>query len=96
MACTACMSRRACSWDASPARGSASIYSAAVSGASLRLISSPIPSGRAFDCAPASVAASVRLQKNLPEEASAEDFDAIVTTMSELVGELAERIAASL
>ena len=41
-------------------------------------------------------AASARLQKNLPAQASADDFDAIVTAMSELVGELAERIAASL
>jgi uncharacterized protein len=40
--------------------------------------------------------ASARLQKNLPGRASADDFDAIVTTMSELVGELAKRIAASL
>lgn len=40
--------------------------------------------------------ASVGLRKTLPAEASADDFDAIVTTMSELVAELAKRIAASL
>ena len=40
--------------------------------------------------------ASTRLQKSLDSNASEDDFDAIVSLMSDLVGELAHRIAVSL